>query len=163
MGTAGRGGEAEKCRASAVGPNARGRVAGQRPTDGGHRAESGTQSATGTVAGQWRDGVFSVFFIFFLPFFVNRHTANVSSPITLLSRKIHDPNVPGVWMDRGFFSFAPEKLRVYRAVAGRRQQKALAWDAILSKAVFRRGGGKLKNCQNFGNKNNKYFKKCRLK
>lgn len=66
-------------------------------------------------------------------------------------------------MDRGFFSFAPEKLRVYRAVAGRRQQKTLAWDAILSKAEFRRGEGNSKIVGKFWDQNDKCFKKCRLK
>lgn len=106
--------------------------------------------------------VFVMYFFSFLPLFVNRYTENVSSPTTRLGRKIHDPNVPGVWMDRGFFSFAPEKLRVYRAVTGRRQQETLAWDAILSKADLRGGGETQKLTGKFGNKNDKYLKKCRL-
>jgi len=53
LGTAGWSGETEKLSASAAGPDTGGRVTGQRSTDGGHRAEGGTQPTIGTVAGSY--------------------------------------------------------------------------------------------------------------
>jgi len=53
VGTAGWGGKAEKRSAGAAGPDPGGRATGQRSTDGGHRAEGGTQPTVGTVAGSY--------------------------------------------------------------------------------------------------------------
>jgi len=61
VGTAGRSGEAKKRSASAASPDPSGRAASQWSTDGGHRAEGGTQSTIRTVAGPYFSKYYTIY------------------------------------------------------------------------------------------------------